>query len=482
MLFNSFAFLLLFLPITLLGYYLIGRTSRKGAALWLLGASFFCYGSWDVRFLPILLLSMGCNYVVCTRILTAPSSRKKVWLMAGVAFNLGLLGYFKYINFFIASINSVAAQEIPLVNILLPIGISFFTFTQLSILVDAYHDKVKALDFLHYALFTSYFPYIVAGPVLHHRDMMPQYADETNYRVQGANFAVGLTLFAFGMAKKLLIADNLVPMVQIAFGSDHPQLLQAWLGVVAYSFQLYFDFSGYSDMAIGVSRLFGLQIPFNFNSPYKAASVSEFWLRWHISLSRFLRNYLYIPLGGNRSGQWARYRNLLLTMLLGGLWHGSNWTFVIWGGLHGLYLCVQHGWRALRGERTEPAGAWAMLANRALTYVAVLVAWCFFRAANVDAALDILAGMVGVHGLTLAAVDPFGAGMLVLAAGIAFLLPNTNEIILHLESRFANKPAAVSLLPVQWSPSVRWGVATGILLALCILCMDKPQDFIYAQF
>ncbi|WP_319585519.1 MBOAT family O-acyltransferase [uncultured Desulfobulbus sp.] len=483
MIFNSFQFLCLFLPITLLGFYYLGRTSQKGAAIWLLLASFFFYCSWDYRFLPILLLSMGGNYYACRQILAAQPSRKKSWLIAAVVFNLVLLGYFKYVNFFIASINGFVSQDIQLLTIILPIGISFFTFTQISILVDAYYDKVQDINFLHYALFTSYFPYIVAGPVLHHKDMMPQFADKGNYQVHGNNFAVGLTLFAFGLAKKLLIADNLVPLVDAAFGSNNPQLFQAWLGVFAYSFQLYFDFSGYSDMAIGVSRLFGFQIPFNFNSPYKAASVSDFWLRWHISLSRFLRNYLYIPLGGNRSGPLSRYRNLLLTMLLGGLWHGSNWTFVIWGGLHGLYLCIQHGWRSLRGSRVEPPGTIMTFVNRALTFVAVMIAWCFFRAADVTSALNMLAAMAGGNGISVAtAADPLAYAILALSAFAAFFLPNTNEIIMHLESRFENKPSSFSLFTVQWSPGIRWGVATGIILALCILSMDKPQDFIYAQF
>ena len=484
MIFNSYSFLFLFLPVTLAGFYLLGRTTQKGAALWLLLASLVFYCSWDVRFLPILLLSMSGNYWMCGRILSGQQSSKKRWLTAAVVFNLALLGYFKYANFFLATINGITSQNIELLTIILPIGISFFTFTQISLLVDAYHGKLKTIDPLHYALFTAYFPYIVAGPVLHHQEMLPQFADPVNYRVHGNNFAVSATLFTFGLAKKLLIADNLVPLVNAAFGSDQPHLIQAWLGVLAYSFQLYFDFSGYSDMALGVSRLFGFQIPFNFNSPYKAASVSEFWLRWHISLSRFLRNYLYIPLGGNRSGQMARYRNLMLTMLLGGLWHGANWTFVIWGGLHGLYLCVQHGWRGWRrGETTaEPPGMLRGFFNRGLTFLAILVAWCFFRAADVPSALNLLAGMAGGNGFSPVTADPFGLCMLGIAAGIAFFLPNTNEMILHLESRFANKPASFSLVNTQWSSSIRWGVATGVLLALCLLSMDKPQDFIYAQF
>lgn len=483
MVFNSFQFLFLFLPIALIGFYLIGRSSQRGAALWLLAASFVFYCSWDVRFLPILLLSMAGNYWACGRIIAASPANKRSWLLAAVAFNLALLGGFKYLNFLIGTINTIASQDFHLLAIILPIGISFFTFTQLSILVDAYYGKLQSIDPLHYVLFASYFPYIVAGPVLHHKDMLPQFADAGNYRVHANNFAVGLTLFTFGLAKKLLIADNLVPMVDAAFGSNNPQLLQAWIGVFAYSFQLYFDFSGYSDMAIGVSRLFGFQIPFNFNSPYKAASVSEFWLRWHISLSRFLRNYLYIPLGGNRSGKISRYRNLLLTMLLGGLWHGSNWTFVIWGGLHGLYLCIQHGWRALRGEQAAPPSRLVVFGNRLLTLVAVMIAWCFFRAADVPSALAILAGMVGANGLALTiSADTFAVIMLIFSTFIAFAMPNTNEIIMHLESRFANTPTAASILALQWHPGVRWAMITGVLLALSILSMDKPQDFIYAQF
>ena len=483
MIFNSFQFLFLFLPITLLVFFLLGRRSRQWAATWLLLASFFFYCSWDYRYLPALLLSMGCNYFACRRILAANPGRKKAWLIAAVLFNLVLLGYFKYANFFINSLNDLAGQDMQPLNILLPIGISFFTFTQLSLLVDAFYGKVKAINGLDYLLFASYFPYIVAGPVLHHKDMLPQFADTNNYQASGNNFAVGLTLFAFGLAKKLLIADNLVPLVDAAFGSDHPQMIQAWLGVFAYSFQLYFDFSGYSDMAIGVSRLFGFQIPFNFNSPYKASSVSDFWLRWHISLSRFLRNYLYISLGGNRFGQLARYRNLLLTMLLGGLWHGANWTFVIWGGLHGLYLCIQHGWRSLRGERAQPTGKLVAFANRALTFLAVMIAWCFFRASDVSSALEMLAAMVGGNGFSVVTgVDSLGYAMLAFSALVAFYLPNTNEVVLYFESRFENKPASFSILGVRWFPGLRWGVVTGILLALCLLSMDKTQDFIYAQF
>ena len=484
MVLSSYSFLLCFLPLVLMGYYLLGARGGRWASGWLLLASLVSYSFWDYRFLPILLGSIISNYFFYTRIVTAGKRAKKPWLFSAMAFNLLVLGTFKYANFFIDTFNALSGAGLQPLALLLPIGISFFTFTQISLLVDAYQGKVPALAPGKYALFVSYFPYIVAGPVLHHRDIMPQLAETTIARPQAANFAVGLSLFAFGAAKKLLLADNLIPLVNLAFQTGHPQLAQAWLGVFAYSLQLYFDFSGYSDMAIGVSRLFGIQIPFNFNSPYKAASVSEFWLRWHISLSRFLRNYLYIPLGGNRSGEFSRYRNLLLTMLLGGLWHGSNWTFVVWGGLHGLYLCVQHGWRALAANGRY--GSWMQLPGwvcHLLTMMAVLVAWCFFRANNIAAAFDILAGMTGLRGVgAVAGVQIFSLVILALSTWIAFIMPNTNEVFSWLESRFENKPEARSLVPARWHPSLGWGMMTGLIFALCLLCMEKTQDFIYAQF
>jgi alginate O-acetyltransferase complex protein AlgI len=281
----------------------------------------------------------------------------------------------------------------------------------------------------------------------------------------------------------VLIADNLAPVADTLLSGDNPHLLHAWLGMLAYAFQLYFDFSGYSDMAIGVSRMLGFQIPFNFDSPYKAANVSEFWLRWHISLSRFLRNYLYIPLGGNRCGTFNRYRNLMLTMLLGGLWHGSNWTFVIWGGLHGLYLCIQHGWQAWRGKPGEPAGPLAAFSSRALTFLAVLVAWVFFRAPDLGSALGVLAGMGGLNGVApLTEIGLFEYAVVAIAAFVVWHMPNTNEIFLHLENRFQGPLAAFSLLALKWHPTPRWGLVTALLLSVCILGMEQTADFIYAQF
>ena len=483
MVFSSFNFLFVFLPITLAGFYLLGRKDEHWAASWLLLASLAFYVSWNLAYLPILAVSIVGNYLAYRQILRAVEAHKRAWLILAVTGNLLLLGYFKYANFFIQSVNDLTGAGIHPLDVLLPIGISFFSFTQIAFLVDARQGKAQEVSLWRYALFASYFPYIVAGPVLNHRDMLPQFADRANYAVTANNLAVGLTLFTFGLAKKLLIADNLVPVVDVAFAGDNPSLLAAWVGMLAYSFQLYFDFSGYSDMAIGVSRMLGFQIPFNFDSPYKAVNVSEFWTRWHISLSRFLRNYLYIPLGGNRHGQFNRYRNLMLTMLLGGLWHGSNWTFVIWGGLHGLYLCLQHGWQTWRGEgRPAPTRTLRVL-SQVLTFLAVLVAWVFFRAPDLPAALEVLRGLVGLNGLAPAdAIGGWELSMVGIGAFIAFLMPNTNQIFMYFENRFPDAQAAFSLVRLRWRPTLGWALVTGVVLVIGILNLDRTADFIYAQF
>ncbi|MBV5319067.1 MAG: MBOAT family protein [Desulfobulbaceae bacterium] len=483
MIFNSFSFLFLFFPLTLVGFFLLGRKNRQWAAMWIVLASLLFYCFWDYRYLPLLLASIVFNYFVGQRIIAENQPHRKRWLTMAIAINLLLLCFFKYVNFFIGSINGIFNEHLQTLQLIVPIGISFFTFTQISFLVDAYYKKVTAVNFVHYLLFVSYFPYIVAGPVLHHQEMLPQFNDPNKYKPDANNLAAGLTLFIFGLSKKLLLADNLVPIIDSMFAHDQPQFLQAWIGMLAYSFQLYFDFSGYSDMAIGVSRCLGFQLPLNFNSPYKANSISDFWQRWHISLSRFLRNYLYIPLGGNRQGQLSRYRNLLLTMLLGGLWHGANWTFVVWGGLHGLYLCIQHGWQFWMGKRAEAPHRIIDGATRVLTLLAVLIAWCFFRAPNVASALDVLAGMIGANGISLVSeITPFGSLMLITGAAIAFMMPNTNEIVLYFDRYYKQGLPVFSMFRLNWSPTVSWGLLTGLLLALCLLSMERTNDFIYAQF
>lgn len=481
--FSSVPFIFLFLPITLLGFFYFGRSKPLWGATWLTMASIVYYGLWSYQFLPVIAASVLGNYLLYRAMLSAGTGSRKPWLILAICFNIGLLAYFKYVNFFIGSINQITGTHLELLEVLLPIGISFFTFTQIAFLVDSYRDGGVPVSLGKYVMFATYFPYIVAGPVLHHKVMLPQFADPVNYRFNINNLAVGGTLFAFGMAKKLLLADNLTPVIDACLTEPHPAFWHAWLGIFAYGLQLYFDFSGYSDMAIGVSRMLGFQIPFNFDSPYKAASVSEFWTRWHISLSRFLRNYLYIALGGNRAGQFKRYRNLMLTMLLGGLWHGSNWTFVIWGGLHGLYLCIQHGWQSFRGKRQQPAGPALVLFNRALTFIAVMVAWCFFRANDLSSALDVLGGMAGLHGVaSLEVLSPWQWVLVGCGALVAFAMPNTNQIFLYFDNRNEPPLAAYSLFNIQWRPSVPWGLVTGLVFALGVLSADSTKEFIYVQF
>ncbi|MGH9648052.1 MAG: MBOAT family O-acyltransferase, partial [Bryobacteraceae bacterium] len=354
MLFNSYPFLLGFLPVTLFGFFAIGQSSRRLAAAWLAFASLVFYGWWNPIYVLLLAASIAFNYTLGVRIARArhrADGAAKRWVVLAVAVNLAVLGYFKYANFFVDNFASVARFHPDIAKIVLPLGISFYTFTQIAFLFDAYRGKVIEFNPVHYALFVTYFPHLIAGPILHHAEMMPQFRQRAIYRVNAENFAVGLTIFAIGLFKKTVLADGIAPFVGPLFStaaSSPPSFLDAWGGALTYTCQLYFDFSGYSDMAIGLSRLFGVVLPLNFDSPYKAANIIDFWRRWHMTLSRFLRDYVYFGLGGNRHGLARRYINLFVTMLLGGLWHGAGWTFVAWGALHGVYLMINHAWRALR--------------------------------------------------------------------------------------------------------------------------------------
>ena len=330
-------------------------------------------------------------------------------------------------------------------QVILPIGISFFTFTQIAFLADTFQKGIRDYALVNYGLFVTYFPHLIAGPVLHHAQMMPQFREPRTYQINSANVAGGLAIFCIGLLKKIVLADGISPYADTVFNAvesgANPGFIEAWIGALAYTFQLYFDFSGYSDMAIGLSWMFNIRIPFNFNSPYQATSITDFWRRWHMTLSAFLRDYLYIPLGGNQKGAIRRYANLLITMLLGGLWHGANWTFVFWGGLHGFYLIVNHGFNVLinkhkahwTGNRLFKVFSWV------LTFLAVIIAWVFFRATSFDAALKILTAMTnpGVA-LPLDAIHPllWNQGLhpqtaLLLCAGlcaITSLTPNSNCI------------------------------------------------------
>ena len=504
MLFTTAVFFCAFLPLTLLGFFVLGRVRPALAAAWLFAASVFFYGWWMPAFTLLLLGSIVFNFTVGVAIGKArlASRRFGPWkaasalLALGIGVDLGLLCYFKYANFFVDNANAALHTQWHLLPIILPIGISFYSFTQIAFLVDTWAGKVAEVRATHYGLFVTYFPHLIAGPVLHHAQMMPQFEQRAVYRFDAANFSAGLAIFTLGLLKKVVLADGIAPYADAVFagadGGALPTLLEAWLGALAYTFQLYFDFSGYSDMAIGLSWMFNIRLPFNFNSPYKATSISDFWRRWHISLSTFLRDYLYIALGGNRHGAVLRYINLAVTMILGGLWHGASWSFVIWGTLHGVYLVLNHGWRALRtrllGERASaPPSKVGAVAGWALTLLAVVVAWVLFRAQTLPGAGRVLQAMAGasVGASSSAAIDPLlwnaglkpaiGLAWCALLGLIAFGLPNNNRVGEALRIR------------LQRSASARTAVgAAALCLALVLVLINTTRDsvsaFIYFNF
>ena len=485
MLFNSYEFILLYLPVVFAGFFAIARFSRRGAALWLALASLFFYGWWDPRYVLLLLGSISFNYVMGytiahARVDDAPTSRGRALLAFAVSANLALLAYYKYADFFIGTANALAGLDWALWHVILPLGISFFTFTQIAFLVDAHRGIAREYNPVHYLLFVTYFPHLIAGPVLHHKQMMPQFGRAETYRLNIANINLGMTIFVIGLLKKVLIADQFAlyadPVFNAVQGGATVTMTEAWVGALAYTFQLYFDFSAYSDMAIGLSKLFNVDLPINFNSPYKSRSIIDFWRRWHITLSNFLRDYLYISLGGNRHGAVRRYFNLLATMVLGGLWHGANWTFVLWGTLHGLYLVLNHGWRALRARLGFPPVPGGALIAWLVTFIAVVLAWIFFRATTIESAMRLIEGAVGLHGFgsfaALAPHVPETPGMLLtwIVAGLLIvkLAPNSLEI-------------------AAWLQSWKWrgwmlGYAVGAALVFVMLNFSRVSAFIYFNF
>lgn len=492
MLFTTAQFALLFLPLTLLGFFVAARHSHRAAAAWLLLASLFFYGWWMPVFTLLLLASIGCNFALGLRIAKAGagSASARRWLVLGIVFNLALLGYFKYANFFVDSLNAALGIHWDIARVVLPIGISFYSFTQLAFLVDTYKGKVNEAQIIHYGLFVTYFPHLVAGPVLHHAQMMPQFANPAIYRINGANLAAGLAIFALGLVKKVVLADGVAAYADAVFrpvdDGALPDPTEAWLGALAYTFQLYFDFSGYSDMAIGLSLMFNIRLPYNFDSPYRATSISDFWRRWHISLSTFLRDYLYIALGGNRHGSVRRYINLAATMVLGGLWHGASWSFVIWGALHGLYLMINHAFRALCGPdlcRRLDASRGFGLFGWALTMLAAVVAWVLFRATTLSGAWSMLKGMAvqtastDIHPLLWNAglSASVGAGWCAVLGVLAFLLPNSNHIGERLQALAVRGTFQRGLLG---------GAALTAVLLLIVLnaTRDSASAFIYFNF
>ena len=385
MLFNSIPFIFFFLPISVIGYYiLVQKRIILGARLWLVAASLFFYAYWNVYYLPLILISMAVNFTIGSTI-SAPETRinKKYLLIFGICFNVIALSYFKYADFFIDNINAIFQTEFSHLNIVLPLAISFFTFQQIAYLVDCYKGLAKDYDILSYALFVSFFPQLIAGPIVAHYEMMPQFVKTSNLVRNYKHIFQGIVIFLIGLFKKIIIADTFAQFATMGF--DEISSLTFWGGwftSLSYTIQIYFDFSGYCDMAIGCALMFNIKLPINFNSPYKSLNIQDFWRRWHITLSRFLRDYLYIPFGGNRKGEKRACLNILLVFLIGGLWHGAAWTFVVWGGLHGLANVIYRIWKKI-GFQLNKFIAWF------ITFNFVNIAWVFFRAVSAKTALSI---------------------------------------------------------------------------------------------
>lgn len=533
MLFNSLEFIFAFLPATLAVFFLLGERSRALALGWLVAASLFFYAWWRPLNVAIIAPSIAVNYLLARWLLALGADRSKAaasnWVLAaGIAFNVCFLGYFKYVNFFATALNDIAGTNFVLERVILPLGISFITFQKIAFLIDVHGRRVQSFALRDYLLFVLFFPQLIAGPIVHYREMMPQF-QTAPCRFDRENLAVGMTLFVCGLFKKVVLADGIAehvtPIYAAAAGGAQVSLLPAWIAALGFTLQIYFDFSGYSDMALGLARCFGIRLPPNFDSPLKASSIIDFWLRWHMTLTRFLTAYLYNPLvlwltrrrlarrlpvlGAKQASVGAFLQLLaaptLLTMFVSGLWHGAGYLFIAWGVLHGLYLVINHAWRQV-GPRLWPSKeSYARTMRPAgfmLTFLAVAVAMVLFRSENGAAAGELLQGMAGLNGVRVpqALHDAFGplqalagvsnelsAQALVAAAGwvigllaIALGLPNTLQILARYEPALLVKkePARV----IEWNPSLAWAAGVAALGAASMMKLGGKSEFLYWQF
>jgi D-alanyl-lipoteichoic acid acyltransferase DltB (MBOAT superfamily) len=513
MLFNSPAFLFCYLPIALCGFAVASRFGRTPVVAWLAFMSLVFYGYWRPIFLVLLVGSILVNYGAAALIWRTRErpTLQKAWLMAGIAANLGALCYFKYLFPLLHFFHDLFSLQHVFGNVILPLGISFFTFTQIAYLVDLAQGAAEPQDFVSYVLFVTFFPHLIAGPILHHGEIMPQFAEGRDFSLKLPDVALGLSWFILGLCKKVLIADHLSQYADAAFA--HPAglpLSYAWLGALNYAMQLYFDFSGYSDMAVGLARMFSIEIPLNFDSPYKAGSIIEFWSRWHMTLTRYLTLYLYNPmsLAINRrrvakgkpisrkaTRTLAGFASLialptLATMFLAGVWHGAGFQFLVFGTLHGVYLSVNHAWRIFRrdGALLTRVVCWRPV-SVLLTFLAVIVGQVFFRAASSTDALRLLAGMVGRNGV--AAIPGLPAVLLNPHAWLALLLlpvvwffPNTQEILGQAKAVRANLFSAVfgSAPAALWRPNLVWATSLAGAFLAVLWYMTDTSSFLYFQF
>lgn len=527
MLFNSFEFIFLFLPITLIVFYSLGRhpenVKRQLPILWLIFASLVFYGRWKPVNLLLIVSSIGVNYYLGYWLgnLDNRTLTRKIILSVGIVFNLGLICYFKYSYFIVSNINQLIGSNFDWPSLVIPLAISFFTFQQIAYLVDAYQGETKEYDIRKYMLFVCFFPQLIAGPIVHHREVLPQFEKASIYQFSQKALSIGLTVFIAGLFKKVIFADRIAEYSNLAFTAASQGIdltfAEAWVGALGYSLQLYFDFSGYSDMAIGAAYMFGIRLPLNFNSPYKAISIVDFWRRWHITLSHFLRDYLYIPLGGSRKGEFRRYTNLFITMLLGGLWHGAGWTFIFWGGLHGFYLVINHLYRSVRmnlGHNLKNDGWLLRGAGWSATFMAVVISWVFFKANSFEIATSILSSMFGFKGINLpdftapylGFLRNFGVGFLgftvnvgisqkyatfgiIILLSIAWFTPNTQQWMGKYNPALTepieyNQPQWLQKFwrYLSWKPNRIWTVIVAGLTSLSLLCFSRVSEFLYFQF
>lgn len=490
MLFNSYEFIFAFLPFTFFIYfYLNKKRLTKASKFFLVASSLFFYSWWNPIYLPLILISMIFNYVIGTSLTKNKEYRKvskKQLLTISIVANIALLGYFKYSDFFISNVNFVLGTEIALLCLALPLAISFFTFQQIAYLVDSYRGKIKEYDFMNYAIFVTFFPQLIAGPIVHHKEMMPQFANVRNKVINYKNIAFGLFIFSIGLFKKVVMADTFAVWATAGFDEATTlSLFEAWATSLSYTFQLYFDFSGYTDMAIGAALLFNIKLPINFNSPYKATDIQDFWRRWHITLTRFLKEYIYIPLGGNRKGNFRTYINLMAIFIIGGFWHGAGWTFIFWGFLHGFALVLHRAWSSL-GFKLYTWLAWLV------TFNFVNIAWVFFRAKEWDDALKVLSGMLGLSGINLPNI---------LSGKLAFLNHYGIEFgnfVINIKGDnftpiwllfgfililvFRNTNQRINRFRLSKDNIIFYGVLCGVFLFVGVMFIGSESEFLYFNF
>ncbi len=476
MLFNSPYYIFVFLPITVLIYFVLNHFSHTTLAkIWVVIASLFFYGYWNINYLVLIIGSISFNFFIGKMLHKTRQGEhrhkqlhRKFTLIIGISFNIGLLTYYKYSDFMIANINALFAADLPMLNLLLPLAISFFTFQQIAYLVDCYKMDTQEYNLLNYCLFVTFFPQLIAGPIVHHKEMMPQFYNIKNSVFNINNMAKGSFIFSIGLFKKVAIADTFAIWANKGYDSlmldSHTALsfLDAWGTSLSYTFQLYYDFSAYSDMAIGAALMFNILLPINFNSPYKALDIQDFWRRWHMTLSRWLKNYIYIPLGGNRKGEYFTYFNLMLTFVVGGLWHGSAWTFILWGALHGCAIIIHRVWQQT-GIKLKPFVAWL------ITFLFVHFSWIFFRAEDMPTAMKMIQSMLGFNGVSFEQIHTSGNTMLfiILFGNIAFIARNSLQI---------------GLTKLQYTIKDSLFVGLTLFLSIVFVITSTSSTFLYFNF